>query len=507
MSGGFDGQYYTDIQKKKKFLGITTSTRYSTQYSEASAELERQFSLIFTGFYDAISAAAGPLGLSLDEVQARLDSFVINIGKIDLKGLTGAQIQEKLAAVFGAAADNLARYAIAGLDQFQQVGEGYFETLIRVASSVEAVTGAMTMLGRSTNLTIAASMNLVELFGTVSDMTAATGEYFALYYTGTEQAAARTAQMTSALAGMGLAMPDSIAGFRALVEAQDLTTEAGRAAYVALIQLAPAFADLVGAAQDAASAAAIADERASLEWRLLELQGDTTALRALDLDQLDASNRALQQQIWALEDQRQAAEAAASAAEKLRSAWAAITEALIAEIERIRGVMGTKTGSYAEALAKFNNASMLARSGDQEAAKSLPGLSQALLSQAAETARTSEDLARLQGLTAASLEQTLAIIARAAGTSVDAETTATASSAPGWWDQFAANQMGTATIPANDDQSALLDELRALRQEVADLRGEQRIASAAIASGTTKTARILERVTPDGDALSTRTAA
>ena len=167
MAGGFEGQYFTDVQKKKKFLGITTSTRYSTQYSEASGELERQFSLIFTGFYDAISAAAGPLGLSLDEVQARLDSFVVSIGKIDLKGLTGAQIQEKLAAVFGAAADNLARYAIAGLDQFQKVGEGYFETLIRVASSVEAVTGAMTMLGRSTNLTIAASMDLVELFGSV----------------------------------------------------------------------------------------------------------------------------------------------------------------------------------------------------------------------------------------------------------------------------------------------------------------------------------------------------
>ena len=84
---------------------------------------------------------------------------------------------------------------------------------------------------------------------------------------------------------------------------------------------------------------------------------------------------------------------------------------------------------------------------------------------------------------------------------------ATGNPEPSWWEQFAANQMGTATIPANDDQSALLDELRALRQEVADLRGEQRIASAAIASGTTKTARILERVTPDGDALSVRTAA
>ena len=40
-----------------------------------------------------------------------------------------------------------------------------------------------------------------------------------------------------------------------------------------------------------------------------------------------------------------------------------------------------------------------------------------------------------------------------------------------------------------------------------DLRAEQMTASAAIASGTGKTARILERVTPDGDAIAVRTAA
>ena len=39
--------------------------------------------------------------------------------------------------MFGAAADNLAQQGFAGLDDFQQVGEGYYETLIRVASSVE----------------------------------------------------------------------------------------------------------------------------------------------------------------------------------------------------------------------------------------------------------------------------------------------------------------------------------------------------------------------------------
>lgn len=53
------------------------------------------------------------------------------------------------------------------------------------------------------------------------------------------------------------------------------------------------------------------------------------------------------------------------------------------------------------------------------------------------------------------------------------------------------------------DNAAMLDELRALRSEVSALRYETQ----ATAGHTGKTARLLERVMPDGDALSTRTAA
>lgn len=505
LGGGFDASYFSDIKKTKKFLGISVGSSTSTQFSNASPELERQFSLIFSGFYDAISAAAGPLGLSLDEVQNRLKSFVIDIGKIDLKGLTAEQIQEKLAAVFGAAGDRMAQYAIGGLEQFQKVGEGYFETLVRVASSVEAVSQALQLLGHQASaLGVAASLDLVDLFGTAQDMVSATNDYFSLYYTSAEQASARTTQMSAALEALGISMPGSIEGFRALVEAQDLTTEAGRAAYAALLQLAPAFADLIGAAQDAASAAAIADERLGLERRLMELRGDTAALRALELAALDASNRALQTQIWALEDEAKAASEAAAAAEKLRTAWTQITDSLIAEVKRIRGVMGGGSVSYSDALAQFNAATAAARTGDQEAAQSLPRLSQALLTAAGNMATSAEGLARIQGQTAGSLEETLAIIAAMAGTG---GATTTAVSQPGWWDQFAAGQTPGVTTAANDSGLAIIDELQGLRQELSDLRAEQMTASAAIASGTGKTARILERVTPDGDAIAVRTAA
>ena len=166
---------------------------------------------------------------------------------------------------------------------------------------------------------------------------------------------------------------------------------------------------------------------------------------------------------------------------------------------------GTKT--YAQALSEFNAATLAARTGDQEAAKSLPGLSQTLLNAAADAAASAQDLARIQGQTAASLEQTVAIINAMTGLPADTAATVAASTSPTWWEQFASTQTATATTSANDSATVLIDGLASLKQELSDLRDEQRIASATIASGTSKTARILERVTPDGDALAVRTAA
>lgn len=62
-------------------------------------------------------------------------------------------------------------------------------------------------------------------------------------------------------------------------------------------------------AEAAEKASAVADERTSLETRLLELQGNTAELRRRELAGLDASNRALQLMIWGLEDAAAAMEA------------------------------------------------------------------------------------------------------------------------------------------------------------------------------------------------------
>ncbi|WP_294390454.1 hypothetical protein [uncultured Sphingomonas sp.] len=639
MANGFDGATYADVQKKKKVLGLTASTKYSTQYGDMDAALEQQFGLILKSFADSIKASADPLGLATDEVTKRLNSFVVSIGKVDLKGLSGTEVQERLEAVFGKAADQMAAAAIPGLEKWQAVGEGAFETLVRVASTVETVTSSLDMLGRGAKgIGIDASMALASLFDSVSDLQAATATYFETYYTEAEQAAVKTKQLSSVFGSLGLAMPDSIAGFRALVDAQDLTTAAGRETYAALLKLSPAFAEIVSGSQEASSAAAILRERNDLERQLLDLQGDTAAIRALELAQLNPSNRALmerinalkdaqaaeaaaarvaeeaaqraeqlasqraalerqllqingntaairaldlaemdeslralQQLVWARQDEidaaakaaqaaeelaqkqaavaqersgleqqilqlmgdttelrrrerealdpsnralydqiqaikdqqaaaaaaQQAAEEAARAADQLRDAWKSIGDGLLEEVKRIRGLSDTVGAqTYASVLSQFNAATIATRGGDQEAGKSLAGLSKSLIDAAAGAATSQQELDRIRMVTANSLEDTYRLIMKASGNSAAATAAIAAMSPAVANDNAPAWQTATLATPTAVDATAT--EIRAMRRETQEAQAELLNMTEQMVVLTSRIADIWERAALQG---------
>jgi hypothetical protein len=497
LDGGFDAATYSDVEKKKKLFGITTSTKFRTEYGDADPTLENQFTLVLRSFNEAIVAAAGPLGVATGDIEGLLRGFVVDIGKIDLKGLTGAEIQEKLSAVFGAAADNMATAAFPGFERFQKVGEGMFETLVRISSTVEAVTSSLDLLGAGTRtLGIDAKIGLADQFDSVGDLTSAVEGYFQTFYTEAEQAAAKTAQFGKVFESLGLSMPGTLAGFRQLVEAQDLTSAAGQATYATLLQLAPAFADLKTAMDGAKSAADVMAERRDLERRLLELNGDTAAIRALDLAKLDASNRGLQQQIYAVQD----AQEAARAADELRKAWASVGDGIMDEVKRIRGLSGAEQGGgFAVLMGQFNAANAAARGGDQDAAKSLPGISQALLNAAALVATSRQELDRVQAETAASLEATYGAISGLSGAkATSAMDTLTAAAS--------ASRAATTPNAANDSMAA---EIRSLREEVAAMRAENNAGHAENASANKRSAAVLEIVSgaTGGDAFNVSYAA
>lgn len=143
---------------------------------------------------------------------------------------------------------------------------------------------------------------------------------------------------------------------------------------------------------------------------VISLYDSNVALKKkVDAEQarVDAEQQAAKDAQEAARAQQQAAEEAARASQQIKDAWQSVTDSIFDEVERIRGL--TKTDSvlgFADLMNKFNAANIAAQSGNQEAAKSLPQLSQQLLELGAKQATSLVELRRLQMLTANSLEQT-----------------------------------------------------------------------------------------------------
>lgn len=388
-SRGFDASYFSNVETTDRFLGIKTGSSTEARFSDAGPEFERQITLLVGQFTGAIEAAAGPLGQSVASLRQRLSDEVVNIGAIDLQGLTGEQQRERLTQVFGKLGDDLAKAALPGLAEFQRVGEGYLETVVRVAAGTEQADQALRNLGvlsvgrfssfvnrqaedigaevvRSSlywrevwtgfkdgmgEIVLALDGSVSEIASTYrqlvdaramvqtlglgrdvsSDLLAGAGgldelasslsAFEDLVLTDAEKYSAARDRLAAEFDRFGQAMPQTVAGFAALVRGIDTSTEAGRVLQGQLLGLTEGFASLQDMAQSAGqairSAQDIAAERDALLRRSYEILGDTVRLRELELAALDPSNRALQEWIWTLERQAEATRVAQSLTERL----------------------------------------------------------------------------------------------------------------------------------------------------------------------------------------------
>jgi tape measure domain-containing protein len=141
-------QSYADITKKKSSAwGLSKSTKRSTELGNLDDALLEQISMTVADFTQGIGAAADALGMKGDEVANQLQSMAFNIDRISLKGLKADEIAAELEAVFGKLGDDMAHSVLAGFDDFQKVGEGYFETVVRVANGLEVGQAALQRIG------------------------------------------------------------------------------------------------------------------------------------------------------------------------------------------------------------------------------------------------------------------------------------------------------------------------------------------------------------------------
>lgn len=149
-------------------------------------------------------------------------------------------------------------------------------------------------------------------------------------------------QLDAAFAQLSIAAPATTAEFEALVLAQDLTTDAGRNLAASLMSLYPAFSQI----QDA-----VGNQAAGLQQRIWQLTGDTKAIREAELAKIDPANRALQERVWALEDEQSAHQAMASAISGVSAASSSAVDSLASLSDALHSALGSAGDETASASA------------------------------------------------------------------------------------------------------------------------------------------------------------
>ena len=150
LQNGIQGQTYTDIETQtKSFFGLRKKTSMRRETGDLSQEVEDQFSKVIKNIVDTTRFATGALGQSAAEYTRLMQDVTISLGTLSFKGLTGKQIEEQLTNVFSKVGDDIARVALPSIEEFQKIGEGLFETVVRVSSGVESANEALAKLNIS----------------------------------------------------------------------------------------------------------------------------------------------------------------------------------------------------------------------------------------------------------------------------------------------------------------------------------------------------------------------
>lgn len=336
-------------------------------------------------------------GLSDEEIEEAITEEMTRIGDVFADAIVGNfeevvqsnqyAVQTGLEKLFGIPADLLysagqkVSHVNEEFEALKKEGEGSYDALSRLVNSITLVNTVLDTFGNEL-LEVSlqgASMasDLADLAGGLEAFNTATSLYYQTVYSEQERVAKTAEQLAEVMGELGYAMPETRAQYRAMVDAQDLTTVAGREMFTALVALA-AQMDTVLPAFDS----------------LTEKLGALVAQAVSDVfdpltDQIAASNQA-------------ATEASQSATEFFR-----LAESLRSAADGIGGVRDAS--DLASAGAKYASQLSAALSGDVDALSSLGASGQSLATDSADFASTSVDLLRIEGTIANQLRQSAAV--------------------------------------------------------------------------------------------------
>jgi hypothetical protein len=313
------GNMYQTIETKteKAFWQGT-----DTASSEILKPLDEQFAADITKVRDKVWEstidAAVALGYQYEDVARDLDGNIMKAFTVSLNQ-SEEEINKQLTELFSGFSEQLAIDALNGLlDPYRNPGEEFSTAINRVAAETTVALKALSLTGVELentvertyssfdgleiatgieNKAITITQSLIELSGGLDKFLEAQSTYYDNYFTDAEKFDNTQGMLNARFAELNISAPKTYEEFRGIVESLDLTTEAGRKAYVDVMAVADAFTVVGDKAEK------IADEEASLQQTLDLLTGVTTQ-RELELAALHPSNRSLQERAWLLEDEK-----------------------------------------------------------------------------------------------------------------------------------------------------------------------------------------------------------
>jgi TP901 family phage tail tape measure protein len=401
-SEGLTAKSYADINTKKKAFGLSYSNKDSRKENTLDSETSNQFTMVVKSLRDGVVAAADVLGMSGGVFKAKLQTFVADIGDISVKGLTGEEVQKQLEAAFSKMGDDMAKWAGLGFadSDLAKVGEGAFETLMRLANDFQQVTDVMNVLGKTMTKTgiegIRFSEDLIKAAGSLENLTSGTKAFVDGFFTEAEKMAPVTKSVQEVMQSLGMASVDTMGEFKAATLAALDGSAAGNILYNQLLAIAPAFKASAEYAEDLAlgietltkaqqRALDISNKQRELEIALMFAQGRAAqGLAAQREDELAALKKlsptliGLQKEIYVWTDSQSKIQAAydkehgeMDATVKRLSTLSQSFKDFNASLEL--GAMSTATPlqKYEEARRQFESTLSLAKTGDVTAQNSL----------------------------------------------------------------------------------------------------------------------------------------
>jgi len=224
-------------------------TTYQTYYQDLDNQSEQLMGQVFQGLGETMLSVADGLGLEYDRL---IRGYEIDLPKISLHNMSAEKVNETLQNMVSAQADIMAQDLFGSIaDQYQKAGEGLFETVNRLIIEQTVVKDHLKAASVALGIdALATSQALVALAGGLSDFESSANDYYDAFFSEQEKYLRNQQNITKQLALQNIALPKTRDGYRDLVEALDINTQAGQEQYTVLTRLAQAADDFYSIIDD-----------------------------------------------------------------------------------------------------------------------------------------------------------------------------------------------------------------------------------------------------------------